>query len=521
MNINFSNHIESLANRFGDQEAIVNIERNRRYTFAEFHLLSNRIVNMMMATLGLGIGDRFVNILDNDNLSLIHAPTIFKGGATGAFTNFRDSVDEHTWQIEAAGAKVAFIETELLKTHYEMLKERNVSIVVMDKPKEQLDGVHYFWDLVDSAPDHNPDVELDDREHCAIIRFTGGTTGKGKPAMYNIDNWLSCRDTAFAFDDKDMWIAEPRCIHVAPISHGSGMLVLPTFYSGGCTITQNSPDLNAYCANIEHEKATLTFLVPTILYRLLDIESDLSSLRFVVYGAAPMSSGKLKQLQAKLGNIFVQGYGSTEHFGFASNMSTKQHIIHNEEDEVRLGSAGQPTPSVECIIVDEKGNKLPKGETGELWVRSRSICLGYLNAPELTAEEFQNGFWKSGDLGYMDDNGFIYLVDRKKDMIISGGFNIYANEVESALNSHPSVLMAAVVGIPHEEWGEAVHAEVVLRGDENVTEAELISHVKSLIGSYKAPKTILVVEQVPTSVVGKVLRRKVREQYWKKGRQIS
>lgn len=127
-----------------------------------------------------------------------------------------------------------------------------------------------------------------------------------------------------------------------------------------------------------------------------------------------MSSGKLKQLQAKLGNIFVQGYGSTEHFGFASNMSTKQHIIHNEEDEVRLGSAGQPTPSVECIIVDEKGNKLPKGETGELWVRSRSICLGYLNAPELTAEEFQNGFWKSGDLGYMDDNGFIYLVDRKK-----------------------------------------------------------------------------------------------------------
>ncbi|WP_350582627.1 AMP-binding protein, partial [Pseudomonas sp. HY2-MNA-CIBAN-0224] len=138
-----------------------------------------------------------------------------------------------------------------------------------------------------------------------------------------------------------------------------------------CTITQNSPDLNAYCANIEKEKATLTFLVPTILYRLLEIESDLSTLKYVVYGAAPMSPGKLKLLQAKLGNIFIQGYGSTEHFGFALNMSTQKHIIKTEVDEVRLGSAGQPTPSVECVIVDSEGNTLPQGETGELWVRSR------------------------------------------------------------------------------------------------------------------------------------------------------
>jgi len=296
---------------------------------------------------------------------------------------------------------------------------------------------------------------------------------------------------------------------------------LPTLYSGGCTITQNTPDLNAYCANIAQEKATLTFLVPTILYRLLEIESDLSTLKYVVYGAAPMSPGKLKLLQAKLGNIFIQGYGSTEHFGFAFNMSTEQHIIRTEADEVRLGSAGQPTPGVECIIVDSEGNKLPQGKTGELWVRSRSVCQGYLNAPELTAEEFHNGFWKSGDLGYMDNKGFIYLVDRKKDMIISGGFNIYANEVESALNSHADVLLAAVVGIPHEEWGEAVHAEVILREGVSLTELELITHVKSLIGKYKAPKTILIVEHIPTSVVGKVLRRKVREKYWNASRKIA
>ena len=520
MKINFSNHMENLANRYGECEAIVNIERNRRYTFAEFHALTNRIVNMM-TSLGLGAGDRFVNILDNDNLSLLHAPTIFKGCVTGAFTNFRDSLEEHTWQVEASGAKVAFIENELLDSHYKMLRGRDVTVIVMDEPKESLDGVFYFWDLVNQASDHNPDIVVDDREHCAIIRFTGGTTGKGKPAMYSIDNWLSCRDTAFALQDKEAWIRNPRCIHIAPISHGSGMLFLPTLYSGGCTITQNEADLELYCKNIEKEKATITFLVPTILYRMLEIDSDLSSLRFVIYGAAPMSPGKLKKLQEKLGNIFVQCYGSTEHFGFASNMGTSQHLINKEEDEVRLSSAGQPTPGVECIIVNEKGEKVHKGETGEVWLRSRSICLGYLNAPEQTANEFKDGFWKSGDLGYMDDEGFIYLVDRKKDMIISGGFNIYANEVEAALNSHPSVLMSAVVGTPHEEWGEAVHAEVTLREGFDVGEDELVAHVKGLIGGYKAPKSLMIVDQLPTSVVGKVLRRKVREKYWKGERKIS
>lgn len=520
MKINFSNHMEALANRFGDKEAVVNIERNRRYSYSEFHALTNRIVNMM-TSLELGVGDRFINILDNDNLSLLHAPTIFKGCATGAFTNFRDSLEEHTWQVEASGAKVAFIENELLESHYEMLRQRNVTMIVMDKPKENMEGVFYFWDLVDQSSDQNPDIEIDDREHCAIIRFTGGTTGKGKPAMYSIDNWLSCRDTAFALQDKDAWMNNPRCLHIAPISHGSGMLFLPTLYSGGCTITQNEPDLKLYCENIAKEKATLTFLVPTILYRLLDIDSDLSSLKFVIYGAAPMSPGKLKQLQARLGNIFVQCYGSTEHFGFASNMGTNQHLIHKEEDEVRLGSAGQPTPGVECIIVNEKGEKVEKGETGEIWLRSRSICLGYLNAPELTSDEFKNGFWKSGDLGYMDDEGFIYLVDRKKDMIITGGFNVYANEVESALNSHPAVLMAAVVGIPDEEWGEAVHAEIVLREGYDLHANDLVLHVKNLIGSYKAPKSITIVDQLLTSVVGKVLRRKVREKYWKGERKIS
>ena len=161
--------------------------------------------------------------------------------------------------------------------------------------------------------------------------------------------------------------------------------------------------------------------------------------------------------------------------------------------------------------MDDEGQQVARGETGEIWLRSRAISLGYFGSPEQTAAEFHDGFWKSGDMGRMDEKGFVHIVDRKKDMIISGGFNIYANEVEAAINSHAAVLMSAVVGIPHEEWGEALHAEVMLKEGASVTPDELQKHVRSQLGGYKTPKSIELVAELPVSVVGKVLRRKVRE----------
>jgi acyl-CoA synthetase (AMP-forming)/AMP-acid ligase II len=240
----------------------------------------------------------------------------------------------------------------------------------------------------------------------------------------------------------------------------------------------------------------------------------LASLETVYYGAAPMSPSKLTELQAAFGNIFVQAYGSTEHCGVALSMSKADHLVENFADDSHLASAGRPVPGVEVQIMDEDGNPVARGETGEIWLRSRAICLGYFGSPEQTASEFQDGFWKSGDLGRMDEQGFVYIVDRKKDMIISGGFNIYANEVEAAINSHPAVLMSAVVGKPHEEWGEAIHAEVVLKEGEKVDPADLLAHVRDQLGGYKTPKTVDMVAELPVSVVGKVLRRKVREKYW-------
>ena len=202
-------------------------------------------------------------------------------------------------------------------------------------------------------------------------------------------------------------------------------------------------------------------------------------------------------------------------------MSKADHLVEDGDDS-HLASAGRPSPFTELEIMDDDGNPVPRGETGEIWLRSRAIVPGYFGNPEQTASEFQDGFWKSGDIGRIDERGFFHIVDRKKDMIISGGFNIYANEVESALNSHPAVLMSAVVGVPHEEWGESVHAEVMLKEGAEVEEAELIQHVRNELGGYKTPKSVEIVEEIPTSVVGKVLRRQVRQKYWEEaGRKVG
>lgn len=515
MKMNFAQTMAHLARRYGDREALVNIERGRRYTFNELHRLGNRIVNMMRDRLQLRRGDVYLCILENDNLSLLHTWTALKGEAAAAFTNLRDAVDEHRWQIAFIRPRVVFLETALLPDYYDMLCAQGVTIVCMDAPPTPYNGVLIFDELLAGVPDSNPGIESDTERDILIYRFTGGTTGRSKCAQYTMGNWLGCRDSYY-LEPEQVFDADTRFLHMAPISHGSGLGLLPTLFRGGCTVTQNVPDLKAWCANIEAERVTMGMLVPTLLYWLHDMPEasshDLSSLRTLFYGAAPMSVGKLEQLQERFGNIFLQVYGSTECLQPVTTLSKSDHL---NADPTKLSSAGRVAPGIELLVVDDDGNPVPHGTTGEVWLRSRATISGYYGNPEGCASEFADGFWKSGDLGYLDENEYLYIVDRKKDMIITGGFNVYAIEVESALNAHPAVAVSAVVGVPHDEWGEAVHAEVVLRGGAEVTAEALIDHVKSVLGRFKAPKSVAFVEALPVSVVGKVLRRQVREKYWK------
>ncbi len=519
MKVNFSNLFQSVVDNYGDREAICNIERNRRLTFREHHLLTNRIVNAMTGPLGLGVGDVYLNILKNDSLTLLHFGTAMKGPAIAAYANYRDTLTEHVWKVENLKPKVVFIENELLDACYEPFRKAGAIVVCMDALDAPREGVFSLADLTAQVSDANPNVVLDDREHIFMIRFTGGTVANAKPAMYTPDNWMMCVDSMTALADME-WSADSRALHMAPISHGSGVLTLPAYFAGGCNVTLNDPDLLKFCQIIEQEKITNSMAVPTMLYRLLAMpevaQYDLSTLRGVFYGAMSISPDKLQQIHARFGNVFVQGYGATESCALNLALTRADHVITNPEHFGRLASAGRVRPGVELLIMDDEGQPVPKGQPGEMWMRSRGIIPGYFNKPEATANEFTpDGFWKSGDIARMDEDGFVYIVDRKKDMIISGGFNVYAAEVEAVINSHDGIMMSVVIGMPHEEWGEAIHAEVVPMPGVALDDKQLVAWLRERLGGYKVPKSISIVEALPLSPAGKVLRRAVRDRYRK------
>jgi acyl-CoA synthetase (AMP-forming)/AMP-acid ligase II len=515
--MNFGTTLLQVAKRFADKDALVNVDRERRYTFMELHRLTNRICNMMMHRYGMKRGDLYAGLLENDNVALL-LPWIYKAESAGAWLNYRDAHDEHMWQIEHVAPRLMFLENALLDQYYDALRARNIEIVCMDPLKQEPEGVRCLWDLIDGVSDGETRVVHDRDEDILVYRFTGGTTGKGKCAMYTLANFLAAMNQLHSHPE-NLIGPEIRQLHITPLSHASGMFMLPIYYKGGTQLTLNLPDLHQFCKTIQNEKVTATFMVPTLLYRFLEFEVekqyDLSSLDLVFYGASPMSVDKLKGLQAKFGNVFVQVYGATEAVPPVIVLGKSEHLVHTEEEEIRLGSAGAPLTGVEILIADEEGREMPPGKTGEIWIRSGGVIPGYYKNPEQTAAEFRDGYWKSGDLGRLDEKGYVYIVDRKKDMIISGGFNVYPVEVEAALNGHPAVLMSAVVGVPDPDWGEAVHAEVVLKEGATADEAELIAYCKEKRAKYKAPKTITFVQELPLTVVGKVLRRKVREKYWK------
>ncbi len=514
MHIDFSNVSENLARTFGDAECVVNVERQRRYTFREFHHLSNRIVNMMLERLELRRGDVWYSILHNDNLSLLGWVTAFKGEATACYSNATDSQETQETQLGLVKPRVVFVEVDLLPTHYELLKRHGVTIVAMDPPGAEYPDVLDFWELLEGAADSNPNVVNDHRLDCMVLRFTGGTTGAPKAVMYSIDNMLSGRDLHYATADP-LAAGSERMLHFGMISHASGMLYFPIVFKGGCTVTMNDRSLLTFCQTVERERITCSLMVPSMLYHMLEAPEvqahDLSSLQTMYYGASPMNPSRLKQLSERFGNIFVQLYGSSEHAGAVSCLSKAEHHPDANGGEAHLSSAGRIVPGVEVVIMGKDDKPVADGEDGEIWMRSRTICMGYLHNAEKTAAEFCDSFWKSGDVGRIDSNGYLYVLDRLKDTIVHKNCNVYPNLVEAALMSHDTVMMAAVVGIPDPGCGEWVHAEVVLRGGEQIDTEELREYVAQRLASHNVPRTINFAAKLPLSPVGKVLRRVVRE----------
>jgi acyl-CoA synthetase (AMP-forming)/AMP-acid ligase II len=284
---------------------------------------------------------------------------------------------------------------------------------------------------------------------------------------------------------------------------GAPMVVLPAF----------SPEASMVAT--ETYRPSSTVLVPTMIGMIVnspDFRPErLGALRRIIYGASPMPEALLSKLLSLLPQCeIVQGYGMTESCTVLTVLSDAEH-----RKGKRLSSCGRPLPGIDISIQDDEGNVLPIGAAGEVCARSGNFLTAYLNKPEETEKALHGGWYHSGDVGYLDDEGYLFLVDRAKDMIISGGENIYSVEVENAISTHPAVLQVAVIGIPHEIWGEAVHAVCVIRPDHEVTADELIAHARSTIAGYKVPRSVdLRTEPLPLSAAMKVLKRELRAPFW-------
>jgi fatty-acyl-CoA synthase len=342
---------------------------------------------------------------------------------------------------------------------------------------------------------------------------TGGTTGLPKGVMLssrNLETMTALTLMGYPFAGRPAYLA------LAPLTHAAGVLCFPVMALGGRIVVMRSPDLGRFLELVEQQRITHTFLPPTLIYMLLGHEAvrtaDLSSLQCFWYGAAPMSTARLEEALELIGPVMAQLFGQTEAPMMVSMLPPAEHFDPDGTvAKRRLASAGRPAPLVRVGIMDaEAGTLLATGERGEIVVRSSLVMAGYYKDPAATAAASRFGWHHTGDIGYLDADGYLFVVDRLKDMIITGGFNVYSAEVEQALMQHPAVRDCAVVGLPDEKWGERVTAVVEPKPGLEVAAPELIEFVKQRIGSVKAPKQIELWPQLPRSRVGKVLKAEVR-----------
>jgi len=299
------------------------------------------------------------------------------------------------------------------------------------------------------------------------------------------------------------------------------MWSMPVMFRGGCNLVLERFDVEKFLEAVQEEKASFTLLVPTMIHMLLDFPErrnyDLSSLKGVFYGAAPISTTRARQAMDELfGPVLIQGYGMTETTSAITILTAKDHqdALRNGDHD-RLASCGRPCFDTEVKVVDEAGGEVSTGEIGEIIARGPDVMMGYYKDSELTNATIRGGWVHTGDMARADDSGYIYIVDRKSETIISGGFNVYPSEVEGVLYAHPAVFEAVVVGVPDEKWGEAVKGVVVVKKGCLVTEQALIDHCKALLAGYKKPQSIDFVSDLPKNPSGKIPRRVVREKYWR------
>ena len=498
-----------------DQEAF--IYGSERITYAELNARVNSLVHALQkmgVKKGDGIGILSWNCLDY----VVVYGAAMKGGFVLSRFNPRLVADELNYLINYSEVNTLFIGPELVAITNSLRTKlpRVKNIISIEGSAPDMACIN---DLLAAYPNDEPDVQVEADDGLHII-YTSGTTGVPRGALYN----HRC-----AWDDARIMTInmglhpEDKHIQLTPLFHIAGDAVFRAFlYIGACNVILKSFEPAATLQLIQDEKATHMMIVPTHLIAMLALPDlnkyDISSLRIMWYGASPMPLEVLKRGMAAFGPIFAQGYGQSESGPAICHLAREDHNLLGTPEEKRLTSAGQPDIGVQVRIVDENECDLAQDKVGEIIVRSQHMMLEYWRKPEDTANTIVNGWLHTGDMGFYDEKGYIYIVDRKKDMIKTGGENVFPREVEEILYRHPAVQEAAVIGLPDPYWVEKVHAVVSLKKGASVTADELIALCKKNLAGYKAPKAVEFMEALPKNPSGKIVKRELRDKYLKKSK---
>jgi acyl-CoA synthetase (AMP-forming)/AMP-acid ligase II len=486
-------------------------------TFAELDAGANRVANGLIA-LGITPGERVAFLGKNHPLYFEALLGAARMGAVMTPVNWRLAPPEVAYILGNSQARVVFVGEGFADALTKALAEAPHAehIIGIDAPDHSGTDYRQWRDSFPATPPAHRIKPEDD----ALQLYTSGTTGKPKGAVMTHGSILSSRDASGREGEMRTWqepvpgdvtlLAMP-CFHISGTGTGIGTMV-----AGTNSIVLPEYDPTQALDLIERYPISKIFLVPAAIQILLNhprvAEVDFSRLKYVTYGASPIPLELMREAMRVMGCGFVQMYGMTETSGTIVALDPEDHV---PEGSPKMRSVGKPLPGVEVKIIDEAGHPVPAGTVGEIATRSSKNMRGYWNNAQATASTIDTEGWlRTGDAGYFDADGYLYIHDRVKDMIISGGENVYPAEVENALYSHPKVADVAVIGVPDAKWGEAVKACVVVKPGEDLSEAELIAHARQHIAGYKCPKSVDFITALPRNPSGKILRRELRAPYW-------
>jgi long-chain acyl-CoA synthetase len=481
-----------------------------RLTHRQLNDRVNRLANVLIGK-GYRRGDRVAVLAGNTHKYLEIYFAAGKLGMSVTPLNFRLSDSEIAYIVNDSEA-VCFLVGDEYEERALGLKGELRAIRDWIALDAETEGAEYYEALLEGASGREPDVDVDEEE-VAILMYTGGTTGLPKGVLMTHRNIMTAIIAAalgcgFRYDDTTCF--------VLPLFHVSFWPALAVLLVGGKVAINRRPDLGEILGLIQDEKCTHVNMVPTIYTWMLaypDIDSfDLSSLRLISYAGSPFPPEVLKKCIKKFGDRFMQAYGMTEALG-ASGLAPWDHVLEGEQSRL-LSSAGKESLCADLRIVDEEGVPVQVGSVGEISIRGKHVMKGYWKNEEQTRKTIRNGWLHTGDMGYIDEEGYLFLVDRKADMIVTGGENVYPKETEDVLYEHPAVMECAVVSAPDERWGERVQAAVVLKEGQKATSEELIEHCKGRLAGYKCPKAIVFWEALPKTPIGKILRKDVKKKFW-------